>query len=102
MTLHETIERVLLELPETRDDDFALVWQVSKRIVGPEYLGLLSYSNALALMRDGRLPTFDSITRIRRMIQEDNPATHGKLWVERKLRGALVADRARRGDDLFA
>lgn len=37
----------------------------------------------ISLTRDNRLPSLDTVSRLRRRVQEENPSLRGKLWDER-------------------
>lgn len=77
----KVIEAILEQVPQSRDDDQMLYAHV---------LAQLNFNifkqpaiNLIKQVSDKKLPSLDSVTRIRRMIQIDNPDLRGGLWEKR-------------------
>jgi len=86
------VEELLKEEPKYRDSD-TLLWA---RIV-QDYLGgfeMLKHISAYELLRKftkGELPSYESISRVRRMIQQDNESLRGENYHERQKKVDEVA-----------
>jgi hypothetical protein len=63
------VYEALVNNPETRGDDFLLIYEVLKHFVTPEF----SLESVLKHHVELGIPSFASIIRIRRKIQENNP-----------------------------
>lgn len=66
----DLVKSILENDPDTRDDDFALIYEVA------EHYGLedCSFGYALKCWKTERMPSFEAITRARRKVQELNPS----------------------------
>lgn len=65
----DLVKSILESVPETRDDDFELIYEVAKEFGW----GGCAFGQALTLWRDRGCPSFESITRARRKVQELHP-----------------------------
>lgn len=79
--LKEVVHYYLAKYPKLRDSDehlVAIIWhnQISKNKD-------LSVVQFLKLYADGCLTNSDSITRMRRKLQEHHPELRGDLWIQR-------------------
>lgn len=74
MKLYDLVLDVLQNQPKTRSSDKALIWEVLRRQGCLITIGS-SYGETTVLNYDGFLdaPTFESITRARRKVQEIHP-----------------------------
>ena len=77
------VYKVLMTKPSTRDNDqelLAIIWgqQFKKLEQGTHFI------NFLEALKSGKLTPAESITRARRKIQEQNPATRGKSYYQRQ------------------
>lgn len=68
------VREALTNKPATRDDDFLLMFEVYKHYIGSIEFHYLSIAYVLENHRDFGLPSFESITRARRKLQELDPA----------------------------
>lgn len=76
------VEKVLREHSVTRDDDFKLyVWAC--QIMNPEIMRE-EFGKALWHHSENGLPSYESITRARRKLQEQNPELRGKKYLKRQ------------------
>ena len=91
----DNIEKMLTKYPSLRDDDeklMANMWSL--------HLGNLEYLNGkdiLHMLANHKLPSYESISRCRRKIQEINPNLRGEKWHKRhkrsqKIRKEIVHD----------
>lgn len=69
--LQPIITEILKTKPETREDDMLLISAVFDKL----YEGLtdMSFNYIVNRRKDLQLPTFESITRARRYVQNENP-----------------------------
>lgn len=87
--LNDMVESVLQSFPETRDDDFLLYGYVCHNMMkGTKFPNVWNMtfgyicSNHLQL----ELPSYESVTRMRRKIQESNAELRGHGYNRRKER----------------
>jgi len=76
----EIVTKLLKDHEHLRDDDnklIATVWYYQLPKVEEAVMDFLY------LLSDGKLPSFESITRCRRKLQELNPELRGELWDQR-------------------
>lgn len=79
--IQETIKNILLTHPNARDDDFALVALYADK----NYNGTIpSFTQVLVDMKSRKMPGFESITRLRRKVQEHFPTLRGEDYKRRK------------------
>jgi hypothetical protein len=96
----EIVRTVLTNRAAARDSDTQLTYYVFKELgVNPD---LHTLTAGLAMISNGELPPIDSITRYRRMVQEEDAALRGKNYERRKAHEQRVVDRLRAGKDPFA
>lgn len=77
----EYVEKALKEHECTRDDDHKLfVWVVY--YIKPELLEE-SFRNAFFYASTNGMPSYESISRCRRKLQEKHPSLRGKTWEKR-------------------
>lgn len=69
----EKVEQIMVKYPETRNCD-KLLWLAYMKIFGSlgEVMDQQTYSMFRALLLQETTPTFESLSRARRKIQEDN------------------------------
>jgi len=91
MDLEEIIRKILIRVPEARDDDILLIIYVhTYQACGDckkESIDSFLYSTPLEMLRDMQrkktLSKESEIERKRRKVQEKYPVTRGFLWEER-------------------
>lgn len=66
------VREILKHNPDTRSDDFLLYRAVCKRIC-PMVFGVLSFDRALSYHKEIGLPSWETVSRCRRKIQEHHP-----------------------------
>lgn len=86
--LKEQIAYVMAADPRTMDDDHLLsviVWHNHLKQEGFDIMNTSAY-HFMQMYRDKQLPNHDTITRIRRKLQEEHVELRGKKYVERQLK----------------
>ena len=80
--LQPIVTEILKTNPDTREDDMLLVSAVFDRL----YKGLndMSFRYIIERRKELKLPTFESISRVRRMIQKENPKLASERAVKRR------------------
>ena len=85
----QVVEKLLVEIPDLRDNDFRLLanvyWlKVSEKLaykLTPEEMeGVKKLLHELA---EKRLPNFESVRRCRQKLQEERPELRGELYEQR-------------------
>ena len=66
------VRDILKHNPDTRSDDFLLYNAVCKRMF-PLSFGIIPFERALKYHKEIGLPPWETVSRIRRKIQEHNP-----------------------------
>jgi hypothetical protein len=94
----ENVEKLLRDIPITRDEDSRLValyyyYFQSKHIKGK------TAEDLLKIMAAGELVSSDLITRTRRKLQEHNPELRGTKWKERHERQEGVKSDTRKTEN---
>lgn len=82
------VKNVLTKHIDTRDSDS----HCYERVL--ECYGVsknMRYTTLEKRIRDGILPSRDTVTRIRRKVQEENPTLRGNLWEPRHSYAKVVA-----------
>jgi hypothetical protein len=94
------IETLLTDKEYLRDNDEKLVANVIYQflLLGKYDPHTLSAFQLLNLYAEGNLPTVDYITRIRRKIQETNPALRGLLYQQRQKKSSKVKKTINKND----
>lgn len=94
---YEFVKSILTRHPETRDDDMKLyavvVWYKARL---PESVG---FYDAMAHHDKYNLPSYESVTRARRKVQEQEEALRGKKYNDRKKRQEEYRDYYQRGEE---
>jgi len=82
-SLKSDIKELLETIEQLRDNDNLLVATYYSILLKEKLKGLNAYQ-LLKLLRDGVLPSADSICRVRRKIQAYTPELRGKNYLKRK------------------
>jgi hypothetical protein len=80
-----SVKNLLAKFSSLRDSDRLLVAELWK-----QELKALKTNDLLMMLKAGKLTSYDSITRVRRKVQEENKNLRGKLYKERKAIGKQV------------
>ena len=91
----DEVEKMLIKHPPLRDDDERLMANIWNLHIG--YIEYLNGKDVLYLLANHQLPSYESISRCRRKLQEVQPRLRGKKWYERhnragKIRREIVHD----------
>lgn len=81
INIYKLVHRVLIDYPETRNSDYLLVAQIWQEITISKQIDSRYILNHL---RNQRLPSWDYITRARRLIVNKHPELKGNRKVEQK------------------
>lgn len=79
---YDAVREVMLKWPQTRDDDL-LLWGQFLFIKGHVKTDEKFYA-VLGSAKKRKLPSFESISRARRKVQEKEPALRGSRYNQRK------------------
>ena len=86
----DKVVNLLTEHPSLRDSDERLIANIwynhTKNVDEIDAITLLSR------FAEGKLPSYQSISRCRRKIQEEKPDLRGKKWAKRHSKQQLVKD----------
>ena len=89
----DEVHSFLINHPVLRDSDERLMANIwSKAILPPHTLETISAKGLLEKLAEGKLPSYESISRCRRKLQELYPDLRGDKWYKRHKR----ADNIRR------
>lgn len=79
--MYDLVKRIMTEHSATRDDDFKLY----ARVCYAKVPASMNYSFPYALWHhtEMNLPSYESVTRARRKVQELEPELRGKLYAKR-------------------
>lgn len=79
------VEDILVKHPECKDDDQRLICTYYyKYFGGKEHFDNISGTELLKRLANKELPYPDSITRMRRLLQQKSPSLRGERWRKRK------------------
>ena len=78
-----SVKRLLTQVPRLRDSDEKLMATVWFKHIGEDKVNNLTAINLLQKLADRELPSYESISRCRRKIQEEIPELRGEKWKER-------------------
>ena len=67
-----------------RDSDEKLIATIYYYEIGEEAIKNMSAMDFLKMYADGKLPTAESIRRVRQSLQEKNPELRGEIYSQRK------------------
>ena len=87
----DEVHSFLINHPVLRDSDERLMANIwSKAILPPHTLETISAKGLLEKLSEGKLPSYESISRCRRKLQEECPNLRGEKWYERHKRAETV------------
>ena len=92
MDIKQTVIELLTQYTDFKDNDNQLVawfWKLEMEKMGYPSSNTPT-ANFLKLMAFGKLTSADTITRVRRLIQEENPELRGKKYEERQAKQSIV------------
>ena len=85
-----TVKQILIENPATRDDDMLLygIFLAKFMIVHPDE----TFYEVMSTAKQRKIPSYESITRARRKVQEKEPHLQGKKRKQRMEEEAIYHD----------
>ena len=92
MDIKQTVIDLLTQYNDFKDNDQQLVawyWKLEMEAMGYPSSNTPAM-NFLKLMANGRLTSSDTITRVRRLVQEETPELRGKKYDERQAKQSQV------------
>ena len=86
------VEKFLTKYPLLRDNDDRLMANIWADYIGRQENmdGPETWKDIIHLLAKGKLPSYESISRCRRKIQQLNPELRGKKWTERQRRAKKI------------
>ena len=91
-TYKEQVTNILTRSPKSRNDNAILYFHVLKQFYNVD-LREISAFDIFARAGEKTLPSYDSITRTSRILQEKNPELRGTEWSKRhKMEDPIVED----------
>ena len=88
LSMLDEVTKLLTKYPSLRDNDERLMANVWK-----SHIGNLESKNAfdvLHMLSKHQLPSYESVSRCRRKIQQTNPELRGEKWTERQSRAKKI------------
>lgn len=82
-TLKETVRELLHAVPSLRDDDRKLFTSIILRHIGGVKMTRMTAIDLMEMIERGELPHFESVRRLRQLIQEADPKTRGRQYERR-------------------
>ena len=82
----DEVEKFLTKYPVLRDNDEKLMANTWGIYIGEKDLNDMSAEDLLSALSHGTLPSYESISRCRRKLQEECPNLRGDKWHERHKR----------------
>ena len=87
----DEVHSFLINHPVLRDSDERLMANIwSKAILPPHTLETISAKGLLEKLSEGKLPSYESISRCRRKLQELYPDLRGDKWYKRQSRAKKI------------
>jgi len=75
------IKDVLEQHPQSRDCDLSLIYRTYSEI--EDLCAYDSFKSVLLKIREKKLPSFDTISRLGRLIKKENPELRGSDYLDR-------------------
>lgn len=91
MDIKQTVIELLEQYSDFKDNDQQLVawfWKLEMEAHG--YPSSMPTQTFFKLMAFGKLTSSETITRVRRLVQEENPSLRGKKYIERQAKQEKV------------
>ena len=84
----DDVEKFLTKYPPLRDDDERLMANIWMSHIGN--LEMKNGRDILHMLATHKLPSYESVSRCRRKIQQINPELRGEKWTERQRRAKKI------------
>jgi hypothetical protein len=82
-SIKSEVENMLYKSPASRDSDDKLVCNIWYNRIGKDKIEQMTAMELLTIISEGKLPSYDNISRARRKLQEDNVNLRGESYKER-------------------
>ena len=82
----DNVEKLLTISPPLRDNDERLMANIWAKYIGKRDLNEMNAEDLLSSLAQGLLPSYESISRCRRKLQEECPNLRGDQWYKRHKR----------------
>ena len=82
--LIDEVELFLKNHKVLRDSDERLMANIWAKHIGIDSLEYLNATDILKMLSTGKLPSYESISRCRRKLQEEIPSLRGQQWLARQ------------------
>ena len=86
----DEVEKFLTKYPVLRDDDEKLMANIWNLHIGN--LEDIDGKEVLSMLASHELPSYESISRCRRKLQEQHPNLRGEKWNERHKRAKVIKE----------
>ena len=86
----DEVEKFLTKYPILRDDDEKLMANIWNSHIGN--LEDIDGKEVLSMLASHELPSYESISRCRRKLQEECPNLRGEKWYERHKRATIIKE----------
>ena len=86
----DEVEKFLTKYPVLRDDDEKLMANIWNSHIGN--LEDVDGKEVLSMLANHKLPSYESISRCRRKLQEECPNLRGEEWYERHKRATIIKE----------
>ena len=80
------VRHFLVKYPVLRDSDERLMANICDKYIGKRDLNEMNAEDLLSSLAQGLLPSYESISRCRRKLQEKCPNLRGEVWYKRHQR----------------
>ena len=79
---YSEVKRIMTNWPATRDDDMLLyaIFIAESRLISSDE----TFYKVMSTAKARKLPSYESVTRARRKVQEKEPDMRGKRYTQRK------------------
>lgn len=84
MKLQDQVQTLLVQYPYTRDSDELLVYMYVQDYVKSFHAPTMSFRDYLEAVKSNEIPSWSSIVRHRRRVQEEHPLLRGTSYQGRK------------------
>lgn len=92
-SVKEKVRFLLTQTPHLRDDDNKLIATIYYNQIGKERLDLMTGMDFLRYFADGKLPSMESIRRVRCILQAAHPELRGQHYDSKQTAGKKVSQK---------
>ena len=82
--LIDEVETFMIKYKVLRDSDEKLMANIWSKYIVIDSVKFLNATDILTMLGRGDLPSYESISRCRRKLQEENPNLRGEKWLARQ------------------